>query len=91
MPVFMDLTGRIFGRLRVIGVAGKTGEPYPKYLWKCACGCWLVAREDSYHQPSQSQAAGIRRSQSHRGPVGREIKHYLRRVSLSDQKGLASG
>ena len=39
MPVFMDLTGRIFGRLRVIGVAGKTGEPYPKYLWKCACGC----------------------------------------------------
>lgn len=40
MPAPLDLTGKVFGRLRVIERAGQAfygGEP--KRLWKCICTC----------------------------------------------------
>lgn len=37
MSAFKDLTGMVFGRLRVIGL---TGEKYrTNYIWRCICEC----------------------------------------------------
>lgn len=36
MPAFIDLTGRIFGRLTVLG---HTGRPRKHIRWNCLCSC----------------------------------------------------
>lgn len=35
-PDFIDLTGRTFGRLKVVAYAGKRGK---SHMWRCLCGC----------------------------------------------------
>lgn len=37
---FVDLTGRVLGRLRVVSLAGKNGSG--NILWKCECSCGVV-------------------------------------------------
>ena len=39
---FVDLTGQVFGRLRVLEVAGKTKGG--NYKWKCLCECSNVTK-----------------------------------------------
>lgn len=37
MPEIIDLTGKVFGRLKVLGISHKT--PGRKYMWDCVCKC----------------------------------------------------
>ena len=37
MPKFKDLTGQVFGRLKVLGISHRT--EYKKIMWFCECAC----------------------------------------------------
>lgn len=59
MNQLVDMTGKRFGRLTVIGIGGCTKEPSGRSrpLWKCICDCGnevLVLRDNLIHGRTQS-------------------------------------
>lgn len=55
MPAFTDLTGRVFGRLTVLGHTGRPG--HPRITWRCSCACGgevLVARTNLHNGHTRS-------------------------------------
>lgn len=38
-PLFLDLTGKQYGRLLVLGFLGRQSQKYGKFKWWCRCDC----------------------------------------------------
>lgn len=59
---FMDLTGRVFGRLTVTHYAGTSSDPRPQTTWGCYCSCGALVLVASNHLRSgDTQSCGCLR------------------------------
>lgn len=72
MGSFIDLTGKVFGRLTVLGLSHKDDKN--KYLWNCKCSCGnnIMVRGD-YLRHSHKKSCGCLRDE-----VPNALKHGFR-------------
>lgn len=57
-PVAIDLTGLEFGRLKVLGVAGRTGDKHLKWTCQCSCGKRKHIASNSLTRKNPVQSCG---------------------------------
>lgn len=72
-PNTVDLTGRVFGRLSVVGIAGRTADAHIAWLCSCSCGNTKVVSSNSLTRSSPVQSCGCMnktRAQTRKRPDG---------------------
>jgi hypothetical protein len=85
----IELTGRVFGRLTVIGLAGRS--PGRQALWLCSCGCGsetVVLGQNLRRGHTRSCGCGIGGVQKHghaRGHVRLPTREYRSWQSMKDR------
>lgn len=77
--VIKDITGRRFGRLTVIGIAGR--DNHRQVIWRCRCDCGKEANVRGYSLRSgNTQSCGCladeRRAETHRKHGGTHTRLY---------------